>query len=77
MDVNKANASIRSTNTGPSSTEKALGKVARGASAGINRLAVSIVKGATVGDLPAHPPWGSRGRGMALPHLRANMVRRE
>ena len=45
VDVNKANASIKSINTGLSSMEQAAGKAARGASAGIDGLTVSMVKG--------------------------------
>ena len=40
VDVNKANASIKSVNTGLSSMEQAAGKAARGASAGIDGIAV-------------------------------------
>jgi hypothetical protein len=53
VDVNKANASIKSVNTGLSSMEQAASKAARGASAGIDGLAVSMVKGATAGNLLA------------------------
>src|ERR1039458_8430141 len=53
VDVNKANASIKSINTGLSSMEQAAGKAARGASAGIDGLTVSMVKGATAGNLLA------------------------
>ena len=49
VDVNKANASIKSINTGLSSMERAAGKAARGASAGIDGITVSMVKGATAG----------------------------
>jgi hypothetical protein len=38
VDVNKANASIKSINTGLSSMEQAAGKAARGASAGIDGI---------------------------------------
>ena len=44
VDVNKANASIKSINTGLSSMEQAAGKAARGASAGIDGLTVSMVR---------------------------------
>jgi hypothetical protein len=53
VDVNKANASIKSINTGLSSMEQAAAKAARGASAGIDGLTVSMVKGATAGNLLA------------------------
>src|ERR1017187_5792333 len=53
VDVNRANASIKSINTGLSSMEQAAGKAARGASAGIDGLTVSMVKGATAGNLLA------------------------
>jgi hypothetical protein len=53
VDVNKANASIKSVNTGLSSMEQAASKGARGVSAGIDGLTVSIVKGATAGNLLA------------------------
>jgi hypothetical protein len=42
VDVNKANASIKSINTGLSSMEQSAGKAARGASAGIDGLTVSM-----------------------------------
>jgi hypothetical protein len=45
VDVNKANASIKSINTGLSSMEQAAGKAARGASTGIDGLTVSRVSG--------------------------------
>ncbi|SPF32982.1 hypothetical protein SBA4_1220004 [Candidatus Sulfopaludibacter sp. SbA4] len=51
MDVNKANASIKSINTSLSSMEQAASKASRGASAGIDGLTVSMVKGATAGNL--------------------------
>jgi hypothetical protein len=53
VDVNKANASIKSINTGLSSMEQAAGKAARGASAGIDGLTVSMVKGSAAGNLLA------------------------
>jgi hypothetical protein len=53
VDVNKANASIKSVNTGLSSMEQAASKAARGASAGIDGLTVSMVKGAAAGNLLA------------------------
>jgi len=51
VDVNKANASIKSINTGLSSMEQAAGKAARGASAGIDGLTVSMVKGSAAGNI--------------------------
>jgi phosphopantetheine adenylyltransferase len=51
VDVNKANASIKSINTGLSCMEQAAGKAARGASAGIDGLTVSMVKGSAAGTL--------------------------
>src|ERR1035437_4834320 len=53
VDVNKANASIKSVNTGLFSMEQAAGKAARGTSAGIDGLTVSIVKGSAAGNLLA------------------------
>ncbi|MBZ5625928.1 MAG: hypothetical protein LAQ69_45655 [Acidobacteriia bacterium] len=53
VDVNRANASIKSINTGLSSMEQAAGKAARGASAGIDGLTVSMVKGSAAGNLLA------------------------
>src|SRR5512147_409494 len=53
VDVGKANASIKSINTGLSSIEQAAAKTARGASAGIDGITVSMVKGATAGNLLA------------------------
>jgi hypothetical protein len=52
-DVNKANASISSMNTGLSSMEQAARKAARGASAGIDGLTISMVKGSAAGNLLA------------------------
>ena len=52
VDVNKANASIKSVNTGLSGMEQAAGKAAR-ASAGIDGMTASMVKGATAGNLIA------------------------
>ena len=51
VDVNKANASIKSINTGLSSMEQAAAKAARAASAAIEGLTVSMVKGPTLGNL--------------------------
>ena len=53
VDVNKANASIKSINTGLSSMEQAAGKAASGATAGIDGMTASMVKGATAGNLLA------------------------
>src|SRR5712692_3946230 len=53
VDVNKANASIKSINTGLSSMEQAASKAARGASAGIDGMTASMVKGAAAGNLIA------------------------
>ena len=53
VDVNKANASIKSVNTGLSSMEQAASKAAHGASAGIDGLTVSMVKGSAAGNLLA------------------------
>ncbi len=53
VDVNKANASIKSINTGLSSMEQAATKAASGASAGIDGMTMSMVKGATAGNLLA------------------------
>ena len=46
VDVNNANASIKSVNTGLSGMEQAAAKAARGASAGIDGMRASMVKGA-------------------------------
>lgn len=53
VDVNKANASIKSVNTGLSSMEQAVTQAARGASQGIDGMTASMVKGATAGHLLA------------------------
>ena len=53
VDVNKANASIKSVNTGLSGMEQAAAKAARGASAGIDGMTASMVKGAAAGNLIA------------------------
>ena|SRR5581483_5678496 len=53
VDVNKANASIKSVNAGLSGIETTAVSAARGASRGIDGLTVSIVKGATAGNLLA------------------------
>lgn len=53
VDVNKANASIKTLNAGLSSIESTATKTARGASHGIDGLTASMVKGATAGNLLA------------------------
>ena len=53
VDVNKANASIKSVNTGLSGMEQAAAKAARGASAGIDGMTASMVMGAVAGNLIA------------------------
>src|ERR1035437_8725329 len=53
VDVNKANASIKSVNTGLTSMEQAAAQAARGASQGIDGMTASMVKGATAGNLLA------------------------
>src|ERR1039457_841683 len=53
VDVNKANASIKSVNTGLSSMEQAASKAARGASVGIDGMTASMVKGAAAGNSTA------------------------
>ena len=53
VDVNKANASIKSINTGLSSMEQAASKAAQGASAGIDGMTHSMTKGAAAGHLLA------------------------
>ena len=47
VDVNKANASIKSVNTGLSSMEQAASKAAHGASAGIDGMTASMVSSAS------------------------------
>ena len=54
QDVNKANASIKSINTSLPSMEQSASTTTRGASASIDSLTVSMVKGATVGNLFAN-----------------------
>ena len=51
VDVNKANASIKSINSGLSSMERVATQAARGASAGIDGFTVSVAKGAAAGAL--------------------------
>ena len=53
VDVNKANASIKSVNTGLSSMEQTAANAARGASRGIDGMTASMVKGAAAGTLLA------------------------
>jgi hypothetical protein len=53
VDVNKANASIKSVNTGLSSMEQAASKAAHGASVGIDGMTASMAKGAAAGNLIA------------------------
>jgi hypothetical protein len=53
VDVNKANASIKTVNAGLSSIEQSASKAARGASSGIDGLTASMVRGATAGSLLA------------------------
>jgi hypothetical protein len=53
VDVNRANASIKSVNAGLSGIESTAVSAARGASRGIDGLTVSMVKGATAGNLLA------------------------
>jgi len=51
VDVNRANASIKSVNAGLSSMESTAANAARGASRGIDGLTVSMAKGAAAGNL--------------------------
>jgi hypothetical protein len=53
VDANKANQSIKTVNAGLSSIEQTAAKTARGASAGIDGMTMSMVKGATAGNLLA------------------------
>jgi hypothetical protein len=53
VDANKANASIKSVNTGLSGMEQAAVQAARNASTGIDGMTASMVKGATAGNLLA------------------------
>ncbi len=53
VDTNRANASIKSVNAGLSSIKLTAANAARGASRGIDDLTVSMVKGATAGNLLA------------------------
>jgi hypothetical protein len=53
VDANKANASIKSLNTGLSSIEQSAANAAKGASTGLDGMTASMVKGATAGNLLA------------------------
>jgi hypothetical protein len=53
VDTTKANASIKSVNTGLSSIEQTAAKSARGASGSIDSMTSAMVKGATAGNLLA------------------------
>lgn len=53
IDVNKANASIKTVNVSLSSIEQAAAKAARGASSGIDGMTASMMKGAAAGNLIA------------------------
>jgi hypothetical protein len=53
VDVDKANASIKSVNAGLSSMEQTAANAARGASRGIDGMTASMVKGAAAGTLLA------------------------
>ena len=53
VDTDKANASIKSVNAGLSSLETTAVRAARGASRGIDGMTMSIVRGATAGNLLA------------------------
>jgi hypothetical protein len=54
VDVDRANASIKSVNKGLSSFEQAAKTAARGASQGIDGFTVSVAKGAAAGAVLAH-----------------------
>ena len=51
VDVNKANASIKSVNASLSSMEASATKSAKGATQGIDGMTAAMVKGATAGSL--------------------------
>ncbi len=51
VDTNRANASIKSVNSGLSSMEATAAKSARGATQGIDGMTAAMVKGATAGNL--------------------------
>jgi hypothetical protein len=53
VDVNRANASIKSVNAGLSSMEATAVKASRGASSGIDGLTVSVAKGAAAAGVLA------------------------
>ena len=53
IDVNKANASIKTVNVSLSSIEQAAAKAARGAASGIDGMTASMMKGAAAGNLIA------------------------
>jgi hypothetical protein len=53
VDAGKANASIKSINTGLSGMEQAAAKASRGAASGVDAMTMSMVKGATAGNLLA------------------------
>jgi hypothetical protein len=53
VDTTKANASIKSVNTGLSSMEQSAGKAGRGSCEGIDGFTVGMVNGATTGNLLA------------------------
>ena len=53
VDVNKANASIKTVNSGLSNIEQTAAKAARGASSSIDGMTAAMVKGATAGSLLA------------------------
>src|SRR5262245_25481179 len=53
VDANRANASIKSINSGLSSLEQTTTKAARGASSSIDGMTAAMVKGATAGNLLA------------------------
>lgn len=54
IDTNRANASIKSVNSSLSSMEAAAAKSARGASAGIDGLTASMVRGEAAGTVQGH-----------------------
>jgi hypothetical protein len=53
VDVNKANASIKTVNSGLSSIEQTAAKAAHGASSSLDGMTAAMVKGATAGSLLA------------------------
>ena len=66
VDVNKANASIKSINTGLSNMEQAAGKAARSASAGIDGLTVTMVKGSAASRTRSKRRWTGPRRGRSV-----------